>query len=94
MGHNFKKMLVSLQEKYGFEMSSEEQEKYTRLELEGTNKRLSARCVECPGATQQLQWLQSNGYDIGVVTTSARSRVDAALRKTGQLSTSFQYHLH
>ena len=55
VGKNFRNMLVGLQEKHHFKMSSEEEDKYVDLELGKVTEKLSEKCKECPGVTEQLE---------------------------------------
>ena len=82
VGHNFRNMLVGLQKKHNFTMSDEEKEEYVARELDTVTKKLSERCVECPGATEQMEWIKKQGYPMAVVSTSAKPRVVASLKKT------------
>ncbi len=82
VGHNFRNMLVGLQKKHNFEMSKDEVEEYVSRELDAVIKKLSEKCKECPGVTEQLQWIKDQGYPMAVVSTSAKPRVVASLKKT------------
>lgn len=55
VGHNFRNMLVGLQKKHNFTMSPEEQDDYVSRELGEVTKKLSEKCKECPGVTEQLE---------------------------------------
>ncbi|KAK5174026.1 uncharacterized protein LTR77_001106 [Saxophila tyrrhenica] len=81
VGHNFRNMLVGLQKKHNFEMSKEEQDDFVERELGEVTKKLSQKCTECPGVTEQLEWIQAQGYPMSVVSTSAKPRVVASLEK-------------
>ena len=83
VGHNFRNMILGLQKKHNFSMSQEEQDEYVGRELSEVTKKLSEKCVECPGAEEQLQWMKDQGYPMAVVSTSHKSRVVASLKKTG-----------
>jgi len=85
VGHNFRNMLVGLQKKHNFTMSQEEQDDYVSRELGKVTQKLSEKCVECPGVTQQLEWAKKAGYPMAVVSTSAKPRVIASLQKTNLL---------
>ncbi|KXS98236.1 hypothetical protein AC579_232 [Pseudocercospora musae] len=82
VGHNFRNMLVGLQKKHNFSMKPEEVDDYVAQELGRVTKKLSEKCVECPGVTEQLEWAMSQGYPMSVVSTSAKPRVIASLEKT------------
>jgi len=74
-------MLLALQPKEDFTMSDAELEEYVEAELGAVTEKLSQKAVECPGVTDQLENLKSQGYPMSVVSTSAKSRVVASLRK-------------
>lgn len=78
-------MLKGLQEKHNFTMPAEDVDNYVSKELDAVTKKLSEKCVECPGVTQQLEWAQGQGYPLAVVSTSAKPRVVASLKKTNLL---------
>jgi len=82
VGHNFRNMLVGLQKKHSFEMTSEEVDEYVDRELGKVVEKLSEKCVECTGVTKQLEWIKEQGYPMAVVSTSAKPRVIASLVKT------------
>lgn len=82
VGHNFRNMLKGLQSKHGFNMPDEEVEDYVGRELNAVVAKLEAKCQECPGVTEQLEWVQKQGYPMSVVSTSAKPRVIASLKKT------------
>lgn len=83
VGQNFRGMLVNLQKIHGFQMPPEQLEEYVNKELGAVTKKLSEKCKECPGATAQLEWLKEQGYPMAVVSTSAKPRVLASLKKVG-----------
>ena len=85
VGHNFRGMLMGLQKKNNFTMSPEEVEEYVDKELGAVTAKLSAKCEPCPGAPEQLQWMKDQGYPMSVVSTSAKTRVVASLKKTDQM---------
>ncbi|KAK5119781.1 hypothetical protein LTR85_007357 [Meristemomyces frigidus] len=85
VGHNFRNMLVGLQKKHNFTMSAEEQDDYVSRELGKVTQKLSEKCTECPGVTEQLEWAKAQGYPMSVVSTSAKPRVIASLQKTNLL---------
>ncbi len=82
VGHNFRNMLIGLQKKHNFEMPQEEQDEFVARELGEVTKKLSEKCTECPGVTEQLEWTKAQGYPMAVVSTSAKPRVIASLKKT------------
>ena len=63
-------------------MSDDEVDEYVDLELGRVVDKLSEKCVECTGVTEQLQWAKDQGYPMAVVSTSAKPRVIASLIKT------------
>jgi beta-phosphoglucomutase-like phosphatase (HAD superfamily) len=83
VGHNFRGMLNGLQKKHNFEMPPQEMDDYVQQELGAVTLKLSQKAVECPGVSQQLQWLKDQGYPMAVVSTSAKSRVVASIEKAG-----------
>ena len=85
VGHNFRNMLVGLQKKHDFKMSQEEVDDYVSRELGKVTQKLSEKCTECPGVTEQLEWAKAQGYPMSVVSTSAKPRVIASLQKTNLL---------
>lgn len=81
VGYNFRGMLKGLKEKHKFELSDEELEKYVGQELDRVTKKLSEKATECPGVTEQLEWMKAQKYPMSVVSTSAKTRVVASLEK-------------
>ncbi|SMY22516.1 unnamed protein product [Zymoseptoria tritici ST99CH_1A5] len=82
VGNNFRNMLIGLQKKHNFSMSAEDVDKYVDMELGRVTKKLSEKCEECPGVTEQLEWAKAQGYPMSVVSTSAKPRVVASLKRT------------
>lgn len=89
VGQNFRGMLKGLQEKHNFSMSQEEQDDYVQRELGAVTAKLSQKCTECPGVTEQLEWTKAQGYPMAVVSTSAKPRVVASLEKTNLMRRCF-----
>jgi len=83
VGNNFRNMLIGLQKKHNFTMSQKDVEDYVDMELGRVTQKLSEKCEECPGVTEQLEWAKAQGYPMSVVSTSAKPRVVASLKKTG-----------
>lgn len=83
VGHNFRNMLIGLQKKHNFSMTDEDLNRYVDMELGRVTAKLSEKCEECPGVTEQLEWAKAQGYPMSVVSTSAKPRVVASLKKTG-----------
>ncbi|RMD45060.1 hypothetical protein DV735_g223, partial [Chaetothyriales sp. CBS 134920] len=83
VGQNFRGMMVGLQKKHNFQMPPEQLEEYVNKELGAVTQKLSEKCQECPGATEQIAKLHEQGYPLAVVSTSAKPRVVASLKKVG-----------
>ncbi|KAL1742534.1 HAD-like domain-containing protein [Schizophyllum fasciatum] len=84
VGQNFRGMMGSLQERYGFTMTDAELDTYVSRELEHTVEKLEAAAEPCAGAIEALERLQQTGkYRLAVVSSSALSRVKASLKKVG-----------
>lgn len=83
VGHNFRGMLVGLQKKHGFSMTDEEVDAYVDRELGAVTAKLSEKCQPCPGVPEQLAWAKEQGYPMSVVSTSAKPRVVASIKKVG-----------
>jgi len=83
VGQNFRGMVGGLQKKHNFTMTPEDVDKYVNMELERVTAKLSEKCTACPGAGEQLQWMKDQGYPMAVVSTSAKPRVVASLKKVG-----------
>jgi HAD superfamily hydrolase (TIGR01509 family) len=82
VGQNFRGMCIGLQKKHNFEMSPEELDGYVGEELGRVTKKLSEKCQPCPGAPEELERMKQQGYPMSVVSTSAKPRVVASLKKT------------
>jgi len=82
VGQNFRGMLKGLQEKHNFTMPDEELEGYVGQEVDRVTKKLSEKCTVCPNVPEQLEWIKSQGYKMSVVSTSAKPRVVASIKKT------------
>ncbi|RMZ85671.1 hypothetical protein DV737_g674, partial [Chaetothyriales sp. CBS 132003] len=83
VGQNFRGMMIGLQKKHNFQMPPDQLEEYVNKELGAVTKKLSEKCEECPGATEQIEKLHEQGYPLAVVSTSAKPRVVASLKKVG-----------
>ncbi|KAH8662606.1 phosphoglycolate phosphatase [Xylariales sp. PMI_506] len=83
VGHNFRGMLNGLQKKLGFTMPPEEVDAYVDREVGAVTAKLSEKCQPCPGVPEQLAWVKSKGYPMAVVSTSAKPRVVASVKKVG-----------
>ncbi|KAF6836159.1 Phosphorylated carbohydrates phosphatase [Colletotrichum plurivorum] len=85
VGQNFRGMMLGLQKLYGFEMTSEELNTYVRREEDAVIAKLVAALKPCPGVDDQLEALQKSGkYKMSVVSSSAKRRVWASVKKVGQ----------
>jgi len=81
VGHNFRGMLVGLQKKHNFTMSQDELEDYVARELGAVTLKLSQKATVCEGVPEALEMLKQQGYPMSVVSTSAKPRVVASLKK-------------
>ncbi|EPS43573.1 hypothetical protein H072_2377 [Dactylellina haptotyla CBS 200.50] len=85
VGQNFSGMLKGLQETYKFTMPPEEHEAYVKRELTAITQALSEKAEPCPGVNDVLKGLQQTGqYGLAVVSSSAKPRVVASIKKAGQ----------
>ncbi|KAI0882712.1 HAD-superfamily hydrolase [Annulohypoxylon maeteangense] len=83
VGHNFRGMLNGLQKKHGFTMTDGDVDAYVDRELGAVTAKLSEKCQPCPGVPEQLEALKQAGYPMSVVSTSAKPRVVASIKKVG-----------
>ncbi|KZV72814.1 putative HAD superfamily hydrolase [Peniophora sp. CONT] len=85
VGQNFRGMLISLCQKYGFELPSDDLDAYVARELDAVTSALKKDAEPCPGVLPVLQHLQSLGdkYTLAVVSSSALPRVIASLDRAG-----------
>ncbi|CZT24296.1 related to HAD superfamily hydrolase [Ramularia collo-cygni] len=81
VGNNFRNMLIGLQKKHNFSMTADDVDAYVAQELGRVTEKLSEKAIECPGVTEQLEWAKAQGYPMSVVSTSAKPRVVASLKK-------------
>lgn len=85
VGQNFRGMMVSLQKKYGYEMSQDELEKYVLREEDQVIAKLKTDLKPCIGVDDELEKLaQHKKYQMAVVSSSALRRVNASVQKVGQ----------
>ncbi|KAJ6263031.1 6-phosphogluconate phosphatase [Drechslerella dactyloides] len=85
VGQNFAGMLKSLQLEHGFVLTEGEYDSYVARELRLITDELSKRAEPCEGVNEVLDKLQESGkYQFAVVSSSAKTRVLAALKKAGQ----------
>lgn len=84
VGQNFRGMMVSLQKKFGFDLSEAELEDYVQRELGKVIEKLEAKAQPCVGVMEELEKLHaSQRYKVAVVSSSALSRVKASIKKVG-----------
>lgn len=77
--------MISLQGKFGFEMTREELESYVKEEENKVIAKLEAKAQPCVGANEELEKLyQSQKYGLAVVSSSALRRVRASVKVVGQ----------
>jgi beta-phosphoglucomutase-like phosphatase (HAD superfamily) len=85
VGQNFRGMMISLQAKFGFELSPEDLEHYVKEEEVQVIAKLEAKAVSCAGVDEELVKLHQSGkYGMAVVSSSALRRVKASLKKVNQ----------
>ncbi|KAK1754783.1 6-phosphogluconate phosphatase [Echria macrotheca] len=85
VGQNFRGMMVSLQERYGFEMTPAELDDYVRREEDVVIAKLKEKLAPCPGVDAVLEKLAAEGrYTLAVVSSSALRRVRASIEKVEQ----------
>ena len=85
VGQNFRGMMISLQAKYKFEMSKDELEDYVKEEENQVIAKLNEKAQPCVGANEELEKLfQAGNYNLAVVSSSAKRRVMASIKKVGQ----------
>jgi len=83
VGFNFRGMLLELQKRIqGFELSESELDDWVDKEVGAVTAKLKEKATECPGVTENMEWLQKERYPMSVVSTSAKPRVVASLEKT------------
>lgn len=77
--------MVSIQQKYNFALPEDQLDYYVGQEMNEVIKNLEAEAEECEGATAELEKLAQNGkYRMAVVSSSAKPRVVASVKKVGQ----------
>ncbi|KAK4467124.1 HAD-like domain-containing protein [Cladorrhinum samala] len=85
VGQNFRGMMVSLQQRYGFTMTDDELNDYVRREEDVVIAKLKEKLVPCPGVDDVLAKLEAEKkYKLAVVSSSALRRVKASIEKVGQ----------
>jgi len=83
VGQNFRGMCNKLQEIHNFKMEPKEVDEYVDRELGAVTAKLTEKCKPCPGAPEMLEWTHQQGYKMSVVSTSAKPRVVASIKKIG-----------
>lgn len=83
VGQNFRGMLLTLQKRYGFELTPDELETYVRREEDVVIAKLKESLRPCPGVDEVLEKLKGR-YEYAVVSSSALRRVWASIEKVGQ----------
>jgi beta-phosphoglucomutase-like phosphatase (HAD superfamily) len=89
VGLSFRNQLAALQEKHGFSMTAEEVDGYVARELGVIIENLEKGAEPCEGSMDVMTALHDGDewkgkYDTAIVSSSAISRVEASIRKTGQ----------
>lgn len=85
VGQNFRGMMTSLQQRYGFEMTPSELDDYVRREEDVVIGKLKEKLQPCEGVDEVLEKLEKEGrYKMAVVSSSALRRVTASVEKVGQ----------
>lgn len=78
-------MLISLQQKYDFQIDEDKLEEYVIREEDQVIAKLNAKAKSCIGATEELEKVfAAKKYGLAVVSSSALRRVLASIRKVGQ----------
>lgn len=83
VGQNFRGMLMTLKERYGFELTADELETYVSREEDVVIAKLKEGLRPCPGVDDVLEKLKDK-YQYAVVSSSALRRVQASIEKVGQ----------
>ena len=86
VGQNFRGMMTSLQQRYGFDMTPAELDGYVRREEDVVIAKLKEKLAPCPGVDAQLRRLAADPgrYRLAVVSSSALRRVQASIDKVDQ----------
>jgi len=85
VGQNFRGMMVSLQRKYGIQLSPNDLETYVLREEDQVIAKLKEKLQPCTGVDLELAKLfQKKTYKMAVVSSSALRRVKASVEKVGQ----------
>lgn len=85
VGQNFRGMMVSLKDKYKYDMADSELETYVTREEDAVIAKLKAKLQPCVGVDAELEKLEEQGkYKMAVVSSSALRRVKVSIEKVGQ----------
>ncbi|PSR94308.1 HAD-like domain-containing protein [Coniella lustricola] len=85
VGQNFRGMLKTLQERYNFTVTPEEEEDYVKQEEDIVIAKIKEKAQPCKGVDAELEKLAASGkYKMAVVSSSALRRVKASIEKVGQ----------
>lgn len=85
VGQNFRGMLKTLQERYKFDITQEEEEEYVKAEEDIVIAKLKEKAKPCEGVDPILEKLAADGkYKLAVVSSSALRRVKASIEKVDQ----------
>lgn len=78
-------MLGSLQERYPIKLTADELESYVRHEEDAVIAKINEAGKPCVGVMEELERLQAEKkYHLAVVSSSAKRRVVASIKKVGQ----------
>ena len=92
VGQNFRGMLNSMKNKYGFDMSEDELHSWVEQELQAVTNKLKQGCDACDGVEPVLEKYKKSGqYEMAIVSTSALPRVVASI-ETANLDQYFDKH--
>ncbi|EXJ62403.1 hypothetical protein A1O7_02838 [Cladophialophora yegresii CBS 114405] len=84
VGLNFRRILVTLQQQLGFELSEGELKAYNAIQEDRVVANIEAKIQPCPGVTETLAGLhQSDDFILAVASSSSLRRIRTCLRVTG-----------
>lgn len=83
VGQNFRGIMKTLQQQYGFTLSHDETESYVRREVDNLVARIHVELEPCEGVDAVLRDVQEK-YTLAVVSSSAMPRVQACINKVNQ----------
>lgn len=85
VGQNFRGMLKTLQQRYSFDITPEEEEEYVKAEEDIVIAKLKEKAQPCEGVDPVLERLAADAkYKLAVVSSSALRRVKASIEKVDQ----------